>query len=160
MAASQQHITPATPMGANLVTGGATFRVWAPRATAVHVVGDFNAWARDAASALVKNSDDRWTGFIPGAQDGHKYKFHVAGTGTQGLKRDPYARELTHQWPDPDCVLRSASSFPWQDGNWKAPDFRDLIVYQFHIGTWFGPDRENRVAKFLDVLQRIEYLRD
>ena len=59
---------------------------------------------------------------------------------------------------EPRLHLRSAANFPWQDWGWRTPEFRDLIVYQFHIGTWYGPDRESRVAKFLDVLDRIEYL--
>jgi 1,4-alpha-glucan branching enzyme len=161
MPASQQHVSLSTPMGANLVDGGATFRVWAPRAKEVYACGDFNAWNRDASSLLVKHADNRWTGFMPGAQDGHKYKFYVVGEGTEGFKRDPYARELTQHWPNPDCILRVASSFPWQDWSWRTPDFRDLIVYQFHIGTWYGPNRENnRTAKFLDVLDRVEYLAD
>ena len=67
---------------------------------------------------------------------------------------------MTKVWPNPDCILRSAATFPWQDWNWGTPDFRDLIVYQFHVGTWYGPNRETRVAKFLDVLDRIEYLSD
>jgi 1,4-alpha-glucan branching enzyme len=160
MPASQQNITPATPMGANLVQGGATFRVWAPRAKKVHICGDFNNWTQDDASLLVKNGDDRWTGFMVNARDGDKYKFYVTGEGTEGYKRDPYARELTVAWPNPDCILRSAGTFPWQDWSWHTPDFRDLIIYQLHIGTWYGPDRPNRVAKFLDVLGRLEYLVD
>jgi 1,4-alpha-glucan branching enzyme len=161
MAASQQHISPVTPMGANLVDGGATFRVWAPRAKAVYACGDFNGWKRDASALLIKHPDNRWTGFMPGAQDGHKYKFYVAGEGTEGFKRDPYARELTRDWPNPDCILRAGGSFPWQDWSWRTPDFRDVIVYQFHIGTWYGPNRENnRTATFLDVLDRVEYLAD
>jgi len=40
------------------------------------------------------------------------------------------------------------------------PDFRDLVVYQFHVGTWYGPHRDRRVGTFLDVLDRIEYLAD
>jgi 1,4-alpha-glucan branching enzyme len=147
-------------MGGNLVSGGATFRLWAPRAKEVYVRGDFNSWIKDDSSRLVKNGDGRWTGFMPGASDGHKYKFYVVGTGTEGFKRDPYARELTPKWPEPECILRSPATFPWQDAGWCPPDFRDLIVYQFHVGTWFGPNRETRVAKFLDVLNRIEYLRD
>ncbi len=160
MPASQQDITSSTPMGANLVAGGATFRLWAPRAKEVYICGDFNQWTKDDSSLLVKNVDDRWTGFMPGAQDGQKYKFYVVGDGTKGFKRDPYARDLTHVWPDPDCILRSAGTFPWQDWSWRPPDFRDLVIYQFHIGTWYGPSRERRVAKFLDVLDRLEYLSD
>ena len=147
-------------MGANLIDGGATFRVWAPRARQVYILGDFNRGVRDDSSLLVRNADGRWTGFVPGAKDGDKYKFYVVGTGSEGPKRDPYARELTHVWPNPDCILRSAAAFPWQDWSWRTPDFRDLIVYQFHVGTWYGPNREGRVAKFLDVLDRLEYLAD
>ena len=72
MPASQQHITAFTPMGGNLVPGGATFRLWAPRATEVYVRGDFNGWVKDESSQLVENGDGRWTGFVPGASDGHK----------------------------------------------------------------------------------------
>src|SRR5688572_9777075 len=159
MAASQEHIGPSTPMGGNLVGGGATFRVWAPRARRVHVTGDFNGEARDEGSLLLKNAQTgHWTGFVPGAKDGDRYKFHVTGEGSEGPKRDPHARELTNEWPDPHCILRSPSSFPWQDAGWRTPDFRDLVVYQFHVGTWYGPERPRRVAKFLDVLDRIEYL--
>jgi 1,4-alpha-glucan branching enzyme len=160
MPASQQHITLATPMGANLVPGGATFRVWAPRAKEVYICGDFNGWTKAGHSVLVRDSTGRWAGFVAGASDGHKYKFYVVGLGSEGFKRDPYARELTSVWPDPDCILRSAASFPWQDWSWRTPDFRDLVIYQFHVGTWYGPDRESRVAKFLDVLDRLEYLAD
>jgi 1,4-alpha-glucan branching enzyme len=160
MPVSQLHITSTTPMGATLVAGGATFRVWAPRAKEVYIRGDFNGWVQDPSSLLVKNPDGRWTGFVAGASEGQSYKFYVVGTGTEGFKRDPYARQLTRRWPNPDCILRSAGTFPWQDAGWRTPDFRDLIVYQFHVGTWFGPNRQRRVATFLDVLNRIEYLRD
>ncbi len=47
MPASQTHIDARTPMGSALITNGATFRVWAPRATAVYIVGDFNNWTAD-----------------------------------------------------------------------------------------------------------------
>ncbi|CAK0745139.1 1,4-alpha-glucan branching enzyme [Azospirillaceae bacterium] len=166
MTASQESIMHSTPMGANLVqldadlAQGATFRVWAPRAREVYVVGDFNQWKRNNASLLQMSNDGHWTGFIPKVKDGDRYKFYIVGKGSEGCKRDPYARELENVWPNPNCIVRSASSFPWQDGNWRAPEFRDLIIYQFHVGTWVGPDRRTRVAKFLDVLDRIDYLVD
>ena len=147
-------------MGGTLVPGGATFRVWAPAARAVFVVGDFNNWTRDDNALLVQHPDGRWTGFFPNAADGMKYKFFVIGEGSQGHKRDPYARELTNKWPNPDCVLRAANSYPWQDWTWRTPPFNELIVYQLHVGTFFGPNRQTRPAKFLDVLDRIEYLAD
>ena len=147
-------------MGLTLIVGGATARVWAPRARQVFLCGDFNGHVRDDSSLLVRNQDGRWTGFIPDVAEGHLYKFYVVGEGSEGFKRDPYARDLTNEWPNPSCIARSATTFTWQDDGWRPPQFRDLIVYQFHVGTWFGPDREHRVATFLDVLDRIEYLAD
>ena len=158
MPASQQNITAGTQPGANLVDGGCTFKVWAPRARKVYVKGEFNNNALTDSSLLVPDEDGAWTGFVPGVKDGYRYKFHVVGRGKSGDKRDPYARELTNEWPNPDCIVRSATSYPWHDDGWRTPDFSDLIVYQLHIGTWYGPDRAHRVAKMLDILDRVEYL--
>jgi 1,4-alpha-glucan branching enzyme len=65
MPASQQHVTDNTPMGANLIPGGATFRVFAPNARAVYINGIFDGvrfFPRDADDSLLlvrKNND--WT---------------------------------------------------------------------------------------------------
>ena len=147
-------------MGANLVDGGATFHVWAPRARKVYVQRRLQQLdALDDSSLLSPTRMATWTGFMPGAKDGHNTSSTSSATAT-GYKRDPYARELTNDWPTPDCILRCRNLSPWQDWSWRTPDFRDLIVYQFHVGTWYGPQREHRVAKFLDVLDRVEYLAD
>lgn len=160
MPASQEHVSASTPMGATLVTGGATFRVWAPAAREVHVLGDFNGWVRGGGSLLHRHDDGRWTGFCPGVTDGTRYKFYVVGEGSEGFKRDPHARELTPDWPNPDCIVRRHDSYPWHDAGWRPPAFNDLVCYQLHIGTFYGPERATRVARFLDVLDRVEYLAD
>ena len=121
---SQQGVSEATRMGANLINGGATFRVWAPQALEVHLrlartgnvinaIDDFFTPSPDTKLQLGANS--HWTGFVPGVQEGDRYRFHVIGN-PQPLVRDPYARELAfHGWPDVDCIVRSSSSYPWHD---------------------------------------------
>jgi 1,4-alpha-glucan branching enzyme len=90
MPASQQHISSTTSMGATLTAdGGATFRVWAPEAKQVWVLGDFNNWTRDDSSLLVKHDGQRWAGYYPDVHAGMKYKFWMSGHGGEGLKRDP-----------------------------------------------------------------------
>ena len=81
--------------------GGATFRVWAPRATAVYLNGVFGGVARSGQTddlLLSKDASGHWSGFLGSAGDGDLYHFQVNGPagGTNGPKRDPYARELAN----------------------------------------------------------------
>ena len=76
MPASLDHIHAGTPMGANLVEGGATFRVWAPNARAVHVIGDFNGRRRDDSSLLNRGNAGHWLGFVPGVRDSDAVRFY------------------------------------------------------------------------------------
>ena len=108
MPASLEHIHPGTPMGANLVAGGATFRVWAPGAHSVHVIGDFNGRRRDDSSLLNRGDAGHWVGFVPGVRDRERYLFYVVGEGGEGPKRDPYARELQTPFPG-ECIVRDLS---------------------------------------------------
>lgn len=150
-------------MGATLVPGGATFRAWAPGALAVHVLGDFNTFAIDDASLLTRNAAGVWEGFIPGAVEWQRYIFHVAGTGGAGRKRDPYARELTNDWPNPDCILREPG-FPWSPTDFTPPPFHRFVIYQLHAGTFFAPrwtvqpSPSRQAGTFLDIASKIEHL--
>lgn len=147
------------PMGATVVPNGVVFRTWAPRAFEVHILGDFNQWTRSSQSKLLQIGKGHWAGLIPGAQPHQAYMFFIVGPGGEGEKRDPYARELTFQPPFPDCrcVIYDSKSFPWHDQGFRAPPFSELIIYQFHVGTFFIPDG-NFGGKFLDVLDKLEYL--
>lgn len=158
MPASLAHITPDTPMGATLVPGGATFRVWAPHARSVHVVGDFNSRRRCDASLLTRDAHGHWLGFVPGVEDRQRYLFYVVGEGGEGPKRDPYARELATPWPS-DCIIRHRD-FPWHDTGFTTPRFDDLVLYQLHVGTFFTPNLATRGGTFLDVARKVPYLAD
>jgi 1,4-alpha-glucan branching enzyme len=167
MPLSQEHIDRLTPMGATLIPGGATFRVWAPSALQVHLrVNPAATWRPDTSNALVKDVSGYWSGFVPGVKDGDTYRFWVVGVGSTGLKRDPYARELGPAFPHCESIVRDSQRYPWHDQGFRPPPFHDLILYQFHVGTFFAVDvngtdrRSPGGAKFLDVLDRIPYLVD
>ncbi|HEX3875341.1 MAG TPA: alpha amylase C-terminal domain-containing protein [Bryobacteraceae bacterium] len=147
------------PMGGNLAHGGATFRIWAPRAKNVYICGDFNSWAQDASSLLTPIGSGHWAGFVPDLKDGDAYLFYVDGPGTSGYKRDPYGRLLTVEpaFPNSNCVLRNPSTFPWHQTGYHAPAFNDLIIYQLHVGT-FSIQPGNAHGNFLDVIAKIPYL--
>lgn len=150
------------PMGATVLADGSgvVFRVWAPRALDVWVVGNFNSWTI-SDGCLLTNRNGFWVGFFPGLTSGTRYKFRVRGQlPSIGWKRDPYARELTKQPPHPasECVVDDPRTYPWHDGGYAPPYFHDLVIYQLHVGTFHGADRANRPCKFLDVLGRLDYL--
>jgi len=157
-------------MGANLVAGGATFRVFAPSARAVYINGIFdrvNRFPKDKDdSLLLVNKDNYWAGFVPSVKEGDQYLFYVVGKGHSDFKRDPYARELTtpgnfpgsHPFPNCNCVVRDPKRYHWHDQGFRSPAFNDLVVYQLHIGTFFGPQRAQGRAKFLDLLDKIDHL--
>jgi 1,4-alpha-glucan branching enzyme len=159
---SQQNIAAITPTGARLVPGGATFKVWAPRATAVYLNGCFAGVSYDQQTPdrlLSKDTGGYWTGFQAGAVDGDPYRFWVTGTGTSGNKRDPYAAELGPAGAFPDCFgnLRPTGSYPWHDAGFRTPDFSDIVIYQAHIGT-YAITTPGVSANFLDVAGKVPYL--
>ena len=167
MALSQSNINSDTPMGATLVPGGATFKVWAPLAQAVYLNGVFGGvviWSTNANPALLlsKDASGYWTGFLAGVLDGDPYKYYVVGQpgGSVGYKRDPYARELTSSTTFPigvNCIVRSPNSYPWHDQSFVTPEYSNLIIYQLHIGV-FAPAAFPNCGTYLDVIAKIPYL--
>lgn len=165
-----------TRMGANLQPGGgATFRTWAPWARDVYlateaaVTAGWTTFAPDAASRLRPLGDGTWAGFVAEIKDGDPYLFWIRGPGggTEGFKRDPYARELalTPAFPLGPCLVRDPARYPWRAQEWRTPAFKDLVIYQLHVGVFWamdaqGHDRRQKYGRFLDVAGKIPYLRD
>jgi 1,4-alpha-glucan branching enzyme len=160
---SQNNISSTTPMGANLVPGGgATFRVWAPSATAVYINGTFSSETLDQQTAdllMAKDASGYWTGFIDKATEGDTYHFWVEGAGSKGYKRDPYARELVGDgtFPNCSCSIRASDVYPWHDASFVTPDFSNMILYQLHVGT-YAIETPGVASTFLDVIDKIPYL--
>jgi 1,4-alpha-glucan branching enzyme len=157
MPASLNHIHSGTPMGANLVDGGATFRVWAPNAASIFVRGSFNGFTDQPDAALVRGENGYWHGFIPGVKDRDTYKYWITGPSGPGWKRDPYARELLE--PNWDCVVR-ATDFPWHDTGFQTPEFHNFVIYQLHVGAFYTPHFPPKTGTFLDVVDKIPYIAD
>jgi 1,4-alpha-glucan branching enzyme len=150
-------------MGATLVAGGgATFRTWAPRASAVYLNGTFGGTQYTTQTddlLLSKDATGYWTGFMQNAQEGDLYHFWVTGAGSSGYKRDPYARQLATDAPFPtcSCIIRSGTGYPWHDASFVTPDFSNMIVYQLHIGT-YAITQPGIASTYLDMIGKIPYL--
>jgi len=162
------HIDNFTAMGGNLLAGGvgATFRAWAPAAREVRLLWDYrktdSGWQNRREARLQAMADGYWGGFVADMQAGERYMYYVVGPvgGSEGLKRDPYARDLSDEpiWPDCHCLLADPAVFPWHDDDYRPPAFHELAIYQLHIGVWFIPAGRNN-GTFLDVAGKLPYLR-
>src|ERR1700759_3861872 len=66
-------------LGAHVVPGGTYFAVWAPSATAVSVIGDWNGWGGGRDRLTARESSGIWEGVVPGSGHGARYKFAIVG---------------------------------------------------------------------------------
>ncbi len=140
---------------------GTHFSVWAPNASAVSVIGDFNGWNRDAAPLEPRgDSSGIWQGFLPGVGKGALYKFHVRSKdGQHGVdKADPFARAAEIAPSTASRVWRD--DYAWGDGEWMASRgsrnalAAPMSVYELHAGSWRRPpvDR-SRPPTYLELAE-------
>ncbi len=142
---------------------GVLFAVWAPNATRVSVLGDFNGW-RPGTHELKPRSDSSgiWEGFLPGVEHGAAYKYHIVSRnkGQELEKGDPYAA----YWETPP---RTASrvwdlDYQWDDGEWmrgraeantlEAP----WSIYELHLGSWRRvPQEDNRSLTYRELADQL-----
>lgn len=166
MSVITQEVGNEVAMGANLTDGGATFRLWAPRASDVRLIYNNEGSHKPGDEWKMNKLDNgHWVGFLPGARDGDKYRFYVEGNGYEGPKRDPYARELEwYGYPDCDSILRDPNAYSWMAESFKRRPFHEWVLYQIHVGTFYSVDeqgkdnRTKRRAKFLDIIYKIKHL--
>ena len=135
---------PATEKG----THGWWFNVWAPRAKAVSVVGDFNGW--DPEETPLAPKGEFWQGFVPDLPVYTSYKYVVTGAdGKLRYKADPYGFH-TETRPGTASKLYDIEHFVWTDEAFrkaKQPVYHQpLNIYEVHLGSW----RKHENGDFLD----------
>ena len=120
---------------------GYVFRVWAPNAAYVSVVGDFCAWI-GYDHPMTRNADGFWECFVAGLKRYDTYKFAVTSQrGDTVLKTDPYAFHAETR-PGTAGKLYDLGGYRWGDDEWrknraKAPIGRaPLNIYEVHLGSW------------------------
>jgi len=149
----------------SIITGPqrVSFRVWAPLANQVDVVGDFNNW-QGSRNPLIRAGDGYWEGTVNniGANDKYKYLIHRRN-GEINFRMDPASRDTVDS--DTNNALNH-SIIANTTHNWApftTPRFDDLIIYQCHIGSFCGRNdglhHPNKTSTFSDVLTKLDYIR-
>ena len=127
-------------LGSFLRGNTAVFRVWAPNAKMVSVVGDFNEWNPDT-DCMENIGDGIWEKKIKGLKQYDIYKYAVTGPdGTVILKSDPYARH--YETAPSNASKLYKSSYKWNDQEWILHKNEINIyespvnIYEVHAGSW------------------------
>ena len=120
---------------------GYVFRVWAPRAKAVFLVGDFNFW-NTSEIAMTMDPHGVWEAVSRYAKKGDRYQFYIQRPdGSFVYKNDPYARRFG-TLPDKASVVWDTDGFSWSDQKWlqkrdkSNPIQSPVNIYEMHLGSW------------------------
>ncbi len=146
-----------------LDTDGFYFAVWAPNATKVSVVGDFNGWKRQLHPLFVRlDKSGIWEGFVPHIKKGDNYKFYIRGyKGVELMKADPYGQYA--ELRPATSSISWHSGFTWNDASWMKKRKKNNAlsapwsVYEVHLGSWMRPVRSDEES-FNSYVQLIEHL--
>jgi len=141
---SDQHIF--RKLGAHVMkvagVSGTRFAVWAPNASRVSVIGDFNGWDGRCHVMRLHPGNGIWEIFIPAATPGANYKYEIQDSRGKllPLKSDPYA--TYHEAPPGNSSIVFDSHYHWKDDAWisqRSPTPKmdqPIAIYEVHPGSW------------------------
>ncbi len=121
---------------------GVVFRVWAPHAEAVSVVGDFNGWEPEKNPMKKLEDNSVWECKIGGIKQFDSYKYCIkAQDGELRYKADPYGFHAETR-PETASKFYDIEGYNWKDGRWmekrKSTAVYDspINIYEVHAGSW------------------------
>lgn len=122
--------------------GGVRFTLWAPNATEVSVIGDFNNW--NGNQNRMESIDDSgiWTVFVSGIVEGFIYKYEiVTSKGIKLIKSDPFAF-YSEQRPATASIVFNTENYKWnndeyiRDRDYERVYEKPVNIYEVHLGSW------------------------
>jgi len=160
------HLRLYDKLGAHLVKGGTQFGVWAPNASHVSVVGDFNGWNKTEHPLTPRGVSGIWEGFVPGVAVGQKYKYWIVsdGLGYAQEKADPFA--FSAETPPATASVVVDLQHAWNDKAWMANRRQrhalssPISIYEVHLGSWMlAPHGSENVCSYRILAERlVEYV--
>ncbi len=144
---------------------GYVFRVWAPHAKSVRVLGKFNDWDK-ASPAMERIAPAIWERFIPGVETFDDYKYYIERPdGTFVFRADPYGNHSATR-PENASKVFDLDGFEWTDAAYRrARGRRDMLkspmnIYEMHLGSWRKYEDGNFLTYEECAKQLAPYLKD
>ncbi|MGN0985448.1 MAG: 1,4-alpha-glucan branching protein GlgB [Candidatus Enterenecus sp.] len=144
---------------------GHVFRVWAPHARSVRVLGRFNDWDRNAP-VMDPIGDGIWEKFIPGVEQFDEYKYYIERPdGSFVFKSDPYGFHACTR-PENASKVFDLEGFHWTDGAYrrarahKKPVKSPINIYELHLGSWRLHEDGTRLSYVECAEEIVRYVKD
>ncbi|GGD64221.1 1,4-alpha-glucan branching protein GlgB [Lacimicrobium alkaliphilum] len=141
---------------------GTRFAVYAPNASAVSLIGEFNWW--DGSALPMQKTDlGYWVLFVPGIEEGARYKYQL---------KDRYGNVLPHkadpvgfyadQYPSHASLVYDHDQYQWQDESWREQAEKNkythpMSIYEVQLGSWKRKIQGNE-ASYLSYRELAEQL--
>jgi 1,4-alpha-glucan branching enzyme len=142
-------------MGAIPHGAGVAFRLWAPHAERVSVIGSFNEWNGDQ-HPLRSEEHGYWYADVAEAQVGNEYKFLLTTDKGELCRIDPYAREVTGSVGN---AIVHDPGFDWEGDDFKLAPWNEIVIYELHVGTFNNQENDNQPGQFASLDARLGHLK-
>lgn len=141
---------------------GTMFRVWAPAARRVSVIGDFNFWDGRVHQMRVIGSSGIWELFIPDIGEGELYKFEIRTQQMHILEKIDPLQFTAEMRPKTASVVHSMTGYEWRDSSWVdgragySPYQKAMSIYEVHLGSWRrDPSNPERFLSFNELAESL-----
>ncbi|ADE56381.1 1,4-alpha-glucan branching protein GlgB [Aminobacterium colombiense] len=157
------HLKLYEKMGAHPLCSGETqgvyFALWAPNASQVSVIGDFNLWNPEAAPLSCRPDESGiWEGFVSSAFIGDRYKYRVVSKRGEAFdKGDPFAFAW-EELPGTASIIASLH-YQWNDHLWAEKRKKTnwfsypLSIYEVHLGSWMR--KEGKFLSYREIAEQL-----
>lgn len=143
-------------LGAIIGEKGIIFRVWAPNAKKVFLIGTFNNWDK-TATPLSSEPNGYWFVEVLTAKVGDEYRYLIQSANGIFSRIDPYARKVTNSIGN--AIIYDPKAFAWDDDKFDNPTGNELIIYELHIGT-FNVKTKGKPGTFASAIEKLPYLKE
>ncbi len=149
-------------IGAHLATfnniDGTIFRVWAPAARRVSILGNFNGWDGRVHAMRSLGKSGVWELFLPGIRENELYKFEIKTEHGEILEKSDPFQFYGELRPNTASIVRDLDTYEWEDNHWleskkeRSSYEGPLSIYEVHPGSWQrDPDSSERFLTFREV---------
>lgn len=141
---------------------GVVFRVWAPAAKRVSVIGHFNGWDGRIHALRALGTSGIWELFIPGIKENELYKFEIKTQSNDILTKSDPVQFFGEMRPSTASIVRNLERYQWNDQDWQhfkstsSPYYEPLSIYEVHPGSWQrDPAEPDRFLTFRELAESL-----